>query len=204
MTSSLPGEGKSSTASNLAIALTQAGWRVILVDADLRRPRIPDYLGIEGGVGLTDVLIERAELSEVIQSWGRDDLSVLPSGPVPPNPSELLGSQQMLRLLTRLTDEYDMVIIDAPPLLPVTDAAALAAVCDGALLVARFGKSRREHLARAVDLLASVNARLLGSVLNFAPMRGGDAYGYGYGSYGYGDAVPESDGLRERPTPVGA
>ncbi|MFI6598991.1 polysaccharide biosynthesis tyrosine autokinase [Nonomuraea sp. NPDC050536] len=204
VTSSLPGEGKSSTASNLAIALTQAGWRVILVDADLRRPRIPEYLGIEGGVGLTDVLIGRAELGAVMQRWGRDSLSVLPSGPVPPNPSELLGSHQMRLLLKRLTADFDMVIIDAPPLLPVTDAAALAAVCDGALLVARYGKSRREHLARAVDLLASVNARLLGTVLNFAPVRGGDGYGYGYTAYGYGEAVSEAEKFSERPTPVGA
>lgn len=201
VTSSLPSEGKSSTASNLAIALTQAGWQVILVDADLRRPRIPDYLGIEGGAGLTDVLIGRSELADVVQSWGREGLSVLPSGPVPPNPSELLGSQQMRQLLKRLTSEYNMVIIDAPPLLPVTDAAALAAGCDGALLVVRHGKSRKEHLARAVALLASVNARLLGSVLNFAPVRGDDGYG-GY-SYGYGDTPPKSDRVSERPTPVG-
>lgn len=206
VTSSLPGEGKSSTASNLAIALTQAGWRVLLVDADLRRPRIPEYLGIEGGVGLTDVLIGRAELGDVVQLWGPNGLCVLPSGPVPPNPSELLGSQQMKHVVKRLSDDYDMVIIDAPPLLPVTDAAALAAVCDGALLVARYAKSRREHLVRATNLLASVNARVLGTVLNFAPTRGGDGYGYGYGygRYGYGSIPLEGDKVSERPTPVGA
>jgi non-specific protein-tyrosine kinase len=184
VTSCLPSEGKSSTSANLAITLAQAGWRVILVDGDLRRPRIPDYLGIEGSTGLTDVLIEKARLDDVIQTWGEPSLSVLPSGQIPPNPSELLGSQGMRSVLAQLTRDYDMVILDAPPLLPVTDAAALAAICDGALLVARYGKTRREHVARASELLSSINARLLGTVLNFAPGKRGNGYGYGYG-YGY-------------------
>lgn len=181
VTSCLPGEGKSSTSANLAIAMAQAGWRVVLVDADLRRPRIPDYLGIEGGAGLTDVLIEKARLHEVVQTWGRPGLAVLPSGRIPPNPSELLGSQGMRAVLAQLTQDYDMVIIDAPPLLPVTDAAALGAVCDGALLVVRHGKTRREQVARAEELLSSINARLVGTVLNFAPVKQGAYYGYGYG-----------------------
>ncbi|MEU7689328.1 polysaccharide biosynthesis tyrosine autokinase [Microbispora hainanensis] len=181
VTSCLPNEGKSSTSANLAIAMAQAGWRVILVDGDLRRPSVPGYLGIEGGTGLTDVLIDKARLPDVIQTWGRPSLSVLPSGRVPPNPSELLGSQGMRAVLTQLTQEYDMVIIDAPPLLPVTDAAALAAICDGTLLVVRHGKTRREQVTRAEELLSSVNARLVGAVLNFAPAKQGDHYGYGYG-----------------------
>ncbi|WP_162795102.1 polysaccharide biosynthesis tyrosine autokinase [Nonomuraea lactucae] len=183
ITSCLPNEGKSSTSANLAITLVQAGWRVILVDGDLRRPRIPDYLGIEGGVGLTDVLIGRARLDEVVQAWGEPRMSVLPSGQIPPNPSELLASQGMRQLLGQLTDEYDMVIIDAPPLLPVTDAATLAAVCDGTMLVARYGKTRQEHIERGTELLSSINARIVGTVLNFVPSRASryDGYGYGYG-----------------------
>ncbi|WP_433361680.1 polysaccharide biosynthesis tyrosine autokinase [Streptosporangium sp. CA-115845] len=186
VTSCLPGEGKSSTSTNLAITLAQAGWRVVLVDGDLRRPSIPRYLGIEGAVGLTDVLIDRARLSEVIQVWGETGLSVLPSGQIPPNPSELLGSGGMREVLAQLTGMYDMVIIDAPPLLPITDAAAITALCDGALLVARYGRTRREHMARASELLASINARVVGTVLNFVPSRNGayQSYGYGYG-YGY-------------------
>ncbi|GAA4559955.1 polysaccharide biosynthesis tyrosine autokinase [Planotetraspora kaengkrachanensis] len=180
VTSCLPSDGKSSTSANLAITLAQAGWRVILVDGDLRRPRIPDYLGIEGSMGLTDVLIEKARLADVIQTWGQPCLSVLPSGQIPPNPSELLGSQGMRSLLAQLTSDYDMVILDAPPLLPVTDAVALAAICDGTLLVARYGKTRREQVARATELLSSINARLLGTVLNFAPAKHGHYYGYGY------------------------
>ncbi|MEV4746004.1 polysaccharide biosynthesis tyrosine autokinase [Streptosporangium sp. NPDC049248] len=180
VTSCLPGEGKSSTSANLAITLAQAGWRVVLVDGDLRRPSIPRYLGIEGAIGLTDVLIDRARLDEVIQVWGEAGLSVLPSGQIPPNPSELLGSGGMREVLAQLTAAYDMVIIDAPPLLPITDAAAIAALCDGALLVARYGKTRREHMARASELLSSINVRVVGTVLNFVPS-GNDAYhGYGY------------------------
>ncbi|MGV9779148.1 polysaccharide biosynthesis tyrosine autokinase [Streptosporangium sp. NPDC003464] len=181
ITSCLPGEGKSSTAANLAITLAQAGWRVILVDGDLRRPRIPRYLGIEGTTGLTDVLIERARLQDVIQTWGDAELAVLPSGQIPPNPSELLGSRGMRNVLAQLTESYDMVIVDAPPLLPITDAATLAAICDGTLLIARYGKTRREHVARAVEMLSSINARVVGTVLNFAPARNSQYYGYGYG-----------------------
>jgi tyrosine-protein kinase len=180
VTSCLPGEGKSSTSANLAITLAQAGWRVLLVDGDLRRPRIPNYLGIEGATGLTDVLIGRARLENAIQIWGESDLAVLPSGQIPPNPSELLGSNGMRTLLSGLTERYDIVIIDAPPVLPVTDAVALAAICDGALLIARYGKTRREHVIRAVEVLTSINARLVGTVLNFAPAKSNQYYGYEY------------------------
>ncbi|WP_051865184.1 polysaccharide biosynthesis tyrosine autokinase [Streptosporangium roseum] len=182
VTSCLPGEGKSSISANLAITLAQAGWRVILVDGDFRRPSIPGYLGIEGGMGLTDVLIGTAELRNVTQLWGEANLHVLPSGRIPPNPSELLGSHGMRQVLAQLTEIYDMVIIDAPPMLPVADAATLAAICDGTLLVARYGKTRREHLVRAVALLSSVNARVVGTVLNFAPAKNSHYYGYGYES----------------------
>ncbi|MFC7381512.1 tyrosine-protein kinase domain-containing protein [Sphaerisporangium rhizosphaerae] len=195
VTSCLPNEGKSSTSANLAITLAQAGWRVILVEGDLRSPRIPHYLGIEGSAGLTDVLIDKAALKDVIQPWGPSGLSVLPGGQIPPNPSELLGSNGMRAVLAELVADYDLVIVDAPPLLPITDAAALAAVCDGTLLLARYGKTRREHIARAVETLASVNARLVGTVLNFAPGRRGGYYGYGYG-YG-AETAP-----REIRTPV--
>jgi non-specific protein-tyrosine kinase len=200
ITSCLPNEGKSSTSSNLAITLAQAGWRVILVDGDLRRPRIPEYFGIEGGVGLTDVLIGRARLGEVVQTWGEPRLYVLPAGQIPPNPSELLASQGMRQVLDRLTAEYDMVIIDAPPLLPVTDAATLAAVCDGTLLVARYGKTRQEHIERGTELLSSISARIVGTVLNFVPSKASryDGYGYGYGYY----SEPEKKETVKAPTPV--
>ncbi|WP_276615405.1 polysaccharide biosynthesis tyrosine autokinase [Nonomuraea basaltis] len=178
VTSCLPNEGKSLTSSNLAIALAQSGGRVILIDGDLRRPCLPDYFGIDGAVGLTDVLIGKAQLDDVVQRCGELDLYVLPSGQTPPNPSELLGSRGMRQLLEGLTKSYDMVVIDAPPLLPVINAATLAAACDGALLVARYGKTRQEHLVRAQELLSSANARVVGTVLNAVPAK---ASGHGHG-----------------------
>ncbi|MEV6152784.1 polysaccharide biosynthesis tyrosine autokinase [Nonomuraea sp. NPDC052129] len=202
ITSCLPNEGKSSTSSNLAITLAQAGWRVLLVDGDLRRPRIPTYLGIEGAVGLTDVLIGKARLDEVIQPWGEPRLFVLPSGQIPPNPSELLGSRGMRQVIDQVMDDYDIVIVDAPPLLPVTDAATLSAICDGVLLVARYGKTRQEHIVRGTELLASINARIVGTVMNFVPAKASRYDGYGYG-YGYEtDTSTEARAAVKAPTAV--
>ncbi len=186
ITSAVAGEGKSTTACNLAITLAQAGIRVALVESDLRRPKIAEYLGVEGSVGLTSVLIGRASLDDALQTWGRCGLAVLASGPIPPNPSELLGSGHMVALLRQLQQRFDVVIIDAPPLLPVTDAAVLSRICDGAVLVVRYGKTRREQVERTAQALASVDARILGTVMNMAPTKGPDAYAYGYGyQYGY-------------------
>ncbi|HST84664.1 MAG TPA: polysaccharide biosynthesis tyrosine autokinase [Kineosporiaceae bacterium] len=191
ISSALPAEGKTTTACNIALTLAQSGARVVLVEGDLRKPAVGTYLGISNAAGLTNVLAGHHELRDVLVSYQRDTLAVLPSGPTPPNPSEMLGSQQMRQLLANLAAAYDIVIIDAPPLLPVTDAAVLAAAADGAILVIRHGKSRREEVERATQALASVNAKVLGTVLNFAPRqkrRGGyDGYGYGYG---YGSPTP--------------
>jgi capsular exopolysaccharide synthesis family protein len=185
VTSAVPGEGKSTTASNLAIAVGEAGKRVLLVDADLRMPRIAEYLGLEGAVGLTNVLAGQVPVADVVQQWGRGGLWVLPSGSVPPNPSELLGSQNMADLLESLRGDFDTVILDAPPLLPVTDAAVVAARCDGAVLVARCGRTSRAQIAGAMDALRAVDARVLGCLLNMLPPARQEAYGYDYG-YGYG------------------
>jgi non-specific protein-tyrosine kinase len=184
LTSSVANEGKSTTACNLAIALASTGARVILLEGDLRRPRVADYMGVEGAVGLTDVLIGRADLDSVLQLWGSSKLAVLTSGALPPNPSELLGSAQMGELLAALRDRADMVLVDAPPLLPVTDAAVLSRGCDGALVVVRHGKTTREQVARALGTLESVGARVLGTVLNMVPAGGSGGYGYGYGYTG--------------------
>jgi capsular exopolysaccharide synthesis family protein len=189
ITSALPAEGKTTTACNIALTLAQSGARVVLVEGDLRKPSVGKYLGISNAAGLTNVLAGQHDLRDVLVGYDRDTLTVLPSGPTPPNPSELLGSQQMQQLLSNLAEHYDVVIIDAPPLLPVTDAAVLAAEADGAIIVVRHGKSRREEVERALQALNSVNSKVLGSVLNFAPRkkRGGGYDGYGYG-YGYGQA----------------
>ncbi len=183
VTSPLPEEGKSTSACNLAITLAEAGVRVLLLEGDLRRPRVTDYLGLEGAVGLTSVLIGQVSLNDAIRKWPQADLAVLPAGPLPPNPSELLASAGMREVLDALEQAYDVVVIDAPPLLPVTDAAILAAMTSGTLICVRAGRIRKEQLRRAMEALQAVDAVVLGGVLTMVPKRGPDSYGYGY-SYG--------------------
>ena len=175
VTSSMPSEGKTTTLANLAIALATAGYRVLAVDADLRRPKLASLLGLDGSVGLTSALSGRADLGQVIQHWS-GGVDVLASGPVPPNPSELLGSSQMASMLQQLSAEYDVVLVDTPPLLPVTDAAAVAPATDGVLLVCRFKKTTREQLGAAVQALEAVSAPLLGTVFSMVPATGPRAY----------------------------
>jgi capsular exopolysaccharide synthesis family protein len=195
ITSSLPGEGKSTTACNLAIALAQAESKVLLLEADLRRPKVAEYLGVDGSRGLTDILIGQASLDNTVVHWQRGLLDFLAAGAIPPNPSELLGSHQMAELLKELGNRYDIVIIDAPPLLPVTDAAILSTAADGAILVAKQGSTKVEQVQDSTDALRQVNARVLGTVLNFVPMKKRKKYGYGYEygyGYGYGYGTKES------------
>jgi capsular exopolysaccharide synthesis family protein len=185
ISSSIPGEGKSTIAINLAVSLADAGARVILVDADLRRPSIADYLGIEGGVGLTTVLIGRAEVEDVVQPLGKTSLDLLPAGQIPPNPSELLGSMAMADLLERLSASYDMVLLDSAPLLPVTDAVVLSSLAGGALVVAGVDHIHRQQLQQSVESLETAGAHLFGIVMNKVARREAAAYGYGsaYASY---------------------
>jgi capsular exopolysaccharide synthesis family protein len=184
ITSSLPSEGKTRTAANLAIAIAQAGQRVVLVEADLRRPRLNTYLGLVDEVGVTTVLLGQVTLDEALQPYGDLPLEVLACGRVPPNPSELLSSDRMQQLLANLRERTDVIIIDAPPLLPVTDAAVLARVADGAVLVVRHGKTTYAQVDRAVENLRLAGARLLGTIVNMTPARGSGAYAYSY-SYAY-------------------
>jgi capsular exopolysaccharide synthesis family protein len=180
VTSALPGEGKTTTAANLAITLAEAGLRVVLVDADLRRPRLGGYLGVEASVGLTSVLIGSVDLADALQDWGDRLLRVLASGPIPPNPSELLGSVSMRHVIHALERDSDMVLLDCPPLLPVTDASILSATAGGVIVVVRSGKTKREELKRAVHGLETVGANVLGGVLNMSPRKGPNAEGYYY------------------------
>jgi succinoglycan biosynthesis transport protein ExoP len=199
--SSVPGEGKSTLAVNLSTALAQSGSRVTLVEADLRRPRVTRYMGLVGGAGLTNVLAGTAELHEVAQPWGDGKLTVLAAGPMPPNPSEMLGSAQMRSLLETLRETQDYVVIDTPPLLPVTDAAVLSVVSDGCLITTRYGKTRREQLAEAAATLSRIDAKLLGVVLNRVPQAAAVARGYGYGykaDLGRGPIPPVADGKGRR------
>lgn len=177
MTSSVAGEGKTTTTANLALVLAEMGASVCLVEGDLRRPRLLEYLGMEGGVGLTDVLIEQVMLTDVLQPFGKHRLSVLGAGQHPPNPSELLGSPAMRETLGRLEEQFDYVLIDAPPLLPVTDAAVLSTLASGAVLVVGSGLVTRDQVTTAVESLESVNGTLLGVTLNRVP-RGNRVTGY--------------------------
>jgi capsular exopolysaccharide synthesis family protein len=183
ITSSVESEGKSTTAVNLALAFARAGQRVLLIEADLRRPKISNYLGIEGAVGLSNVLAGLAEYEDVVQPWGQHEFWVLPGGFVPPNPSELLGSRQMADLVARVRNQFDIVLIDAPPLLPVTDAAVVAKLADGAVLVVRHGRTSRARITAAVTSLHTIDVRILGTVLTMTPVgrRGAYYYAYRYG-----------------------
>jgi len=184
VTSSIPGEGKSTMAANLAIVLALAGKKVIVIDADLRKPKLAAYLGLEGGAGLTDILVGRSEPNDVIQRWGDTNLYVLPAGKIPPNPSELLGSSAMVSLIRGLEKSFDTVLFDTSPLLPVTDAAILSKNTSGALLVVAAGRTHKNQVRGAVTALQNVGANLAGVVVTMLPTKGADSYGYSYG-YGY-------------------
>lgn len=193
VSSSGPGEGKSTTTANLAIALAETGARVALIDGDLRLPRVADYMGVEGSVGLTDVLIGRVDVADALQKWGQHELYVLTAGRVPPNPSELLGSTAMKQILAPLGEYFDYVLIDAPPLLLVTDAAVLGKNTRGVILIAASGKSKKQELAGAVRTLATAGVELLGTIVTMLPTKGPDSYGYGSYTYGATHLVEQSE-----------
>lgn len=195
ITSPKQGDGKSTVAANLAAAIALSGQPVTLIDADLRRPRVGDLLGIDATVGLTDVLTGRLDLADALQQHPTvEGLSILTSGTRPPNPSEILGSQAMKTLLDKLRGD-GMVIIDAPPLLPVTDAAIVAHSADGALITVSAGRTLDTELATAISHLTTVNARPLGVILNRVSKRTVGAGNYGT-FYGYDDYNQEDKGRR--------
>lgn len=167
VTGSLPNEGKTTIAANLAIALAQAGEPVVLVDGDLRRPSVAGLFALSEGVGLTNILLGDVPLNHAMQQW-RDDLPlyVITAGPIPPNPSELLGSHRLAKMVASLEASNLTVVFDSPPLLPVTDAAILAKVTAGALVVTRVGSTLKDQLGAAVDALRAVDAVVLGVVAN--------------------------------------
>jgi succinoglycan biosynthesis transport protein ExoP len=178
VTSSLAGEGKSVLSVNLATSMADAGARVILVDANLRRPSAASLLGVEGATGLSSILAGHAELDDVVQAWGDSTLAVLPSGPIPPNPSELLGSAAMFELLARLTSSYDVVLLDTPPVLPVADATILTRMVGGAIVVAGADRLHRRQLRDSLANLEAVGAHVYGVVLNKVAKREVDSDAY--------------------------
>lgn len=186
VTSSTPGEGKSTTSINVALALAEGDNNVLLVDGDMRRPTLHKYLDLVQPVGFSTVLSGQASLDEALQKTNFPGLTVLTSGTIPPNPSELLGSLTAKKLLSEMRAQFDYVVVDSTPLLAVTDAAILAASVDGVLLVSRFGQTKRDQLAHAVRNLQDVGASVLGAVFTMTPMRGGASYSYSYSYYGEG------------------
>lgn len=186
ITSSVPGEGKTTATANLAVSFARAGTTVAVVSGDLRRPHIHTFFGVPNTSGLTSVLVGSATLDGAILAIpGESNLSLLPSGPVPPNPAEILSLDGITRVIDELVGTYDIVLIDCPPVLPVSDALLLSRLVDGMLVLASVNLTSRTQLARTYELLRQVQTPLLGTILNCVPERTGSAYGYEYGYYGY-------------------
>lgn len=186
ITSSGPGEGKSTTAANLAVSLAQGGHNTILVDCDQRKPKIHKTFKLSNQIGLSNLLIGEASFEEAIHKTTVDKLSVLTSGIKPPNPAELLSSSKMQRFITSLKEKYDYIILDTPPVIMVTDAQVLAKYADGCLLVVASREAEREAAVKAKELLEKVNAKVLGVVLNKLDTSKNGNYGYYY-QYYYGN-----------------
>lgn len=178
VTSSNPAEGKSTTMANLAIVMAQQGKRVLLIDADLRKPSVHYTFKCPNTKGLTSVLTRQAYLEEAVYQSDIPNLDLLPSGPIPPNPSELLGSRAMEWLLSGQNDTYDMILVDAPPILVVTDAQVLANLCEGVILVVSSGKTEIEQAVKAKGLLEMSKAKILGAVLNGKEIKQSHYYYY--------------------------
>ncbi len=180
VTSASQSEGKSTTAANLAITIAQSDKRVLLIDSDLRRPHIHKALSLLNVKGLTNVLVQSIDYKDICNTVGVKNLEVLTSGPKPPNPSELIGTARMESLITTVASEYDTVIIDAPPVLPVTDAAVLSRLVDGVILVVEYGSTSYEMAQEAKDDLERVGANIIGAVLNRYPIEKKVRYNYEY------------------------
>jgi non-specific protein-tyrosine kinase len=182
VTSPSPSEGKTTTLTNLGVALAQVGQRVIIVCCDLRRPRLHEFFGMSNELGFTSVLLGHVPAANALQDVpGVKGLKILPSGPLPPNPSELLSSPRAAEVLVALQGLADFVLVDSPPVIPVTDAAVLSGLVDATLVVATAGLTTRRQLRQAIETLEQVDAPILGTVLN----RVGSGDSYGYGRYRY-------------------
>ena len=180
ITSTRPGEGKTTTVANLAITVAEIGKSVVLVDSDMRRPSLHYLFGINKSPGLAEILQGKIEWADALRNPGVENLNIIPSGEIPPNPSELIGSKKMELFLNELKERFDVVLFDACSVLAVTDAAILAALTDGVLMVVMAEKTPREAILRALTLLKNVNSRLLGVVFNGVDIRRSHTYYYYY------------------------
>lgn len=198
ITSSGPSEGKSTVISNLAITMAQAGKKVLLIDADLRKPRIHKIFGLNSYKGLTNVISYDLDYKEVIKFTPVDGLDILTSGPTPPNPAEILGSKKMKNFLKNVEEDYDLVLIDTPPIGVVTDAAVLATRCDGVILVCAVGQAIIDAAKIAKNSLEKVHANILGVVLNKVPMGERGYYRYHYYQSYYEDEHTRRKGRRRK------
>jgi capsular exopolysaccharide synthesis family protein len=184
VTSSSPGEGKSTTVANFGVVTAQTGSRVCLIDSDLRRPTLHRIFGLGNSRGLTTALLEGLAFAEVAQPTAVPGLSVLTSGPLPPNPAELVGSNRMREALDGATGDYDMILLDSPPVVSVADAVALATFADGVVMVVQAGKVPHEVIRRATSQILAVKGRILGVVMNGVNLKR-DGYYYDYYRYSH-------------------
>lgn len=186
VTSTGPGEGKSTTCGNLALTMAQADKRVLVIDCDLRKPTIHKKFNISNEKGVSNFLIGQTALEDVIHKYS-DNLYLLPSGTIPPNPAEMLSSKKLKEFLEKVKEEFDCIIIDSPPVMAVTDAQILSTIVDGVLIVAAPGQTEKEGIIKAKEQISKVNGKLLGVVLTKMPMKKGKGYGNYYYYYGGDD-----------------
>lgn len=185
VTSSGPSEGKTTTAGNLALSFSQTGKKVLIVDCDLRKPSIHKKFQISNEAGLSNMLVGEIKFSEVAHKYG-DNLWIIPSGTIPPNPSEMLMSNRFKSFIDEMREKFDCIIIDTPPVIAVTDAQVLSTIADGCILVISSGQAEREAVQKSKELLENVNAKILGVVLNKMDLKSKGSYSYGYYYY-YGE-----------------
>ncbi|MGI8884396.1 MAG: CpsD/CapB family tyrosine-protein kinase, partial [Pyrinomonadaceae bacterium] len=195
ITSSLPAEGKTTTATNTAISLAQTGAKVLIIDADMRRPRLHSIFNISNGAGLSTILSSESTEREMLDIIQYDDLAklhLLPSGPIPPNPAELIGSEQMANFLKTMGNNFTHVVVDSPPIASFTDGVLIASMVDGVILVVHAGKSSRQVIRRSRQLLQDIGAKIFGVVLNNVNLKSQDNYYY-YQSYYHRDNYRRDD-----------
>jgi tyrosine-protein kinase Etk/Wzc len=200
ITSANPKEGKTTTTCNLAISFSQTEKKILLIDADMRRPTVHTTFGIPNTIGLNEHLFGKASIEDVIRKNVIPNLDIIPCGMTPPNPSEILGSKRMKEFIAQMKERYDLILFDTPPILAVTDAAILATEADGVVLVAAAGQTQMPGLERVAEFLTGIGVKLLGVVLNKFDAR--HAYGaysssYQYGYYGYESGYYREDGKKK-------